>query len=404
MRALIHLVKKELLILLRDWHALLLLFALPTLFILIMSLALRDRFSVHSAASLSYYLVNADPHPIAKSVVAALEKNKNFKILDASSMSEAELLKLVQHDRAQFLISIPEGFGKSIASDAPKAAQVAVGPAVEPAAYRLFEAAVREAVSKVVLEDKFLDLKAQLSSFSGSSDLGFDMDLSFLDKLVERRSLYESGRPELLPTSVQQNVPAWLVFAMFFIALPLSTTWVQERGQGTFARLRSMGVARRWLLLGKLLPYYLINLLQVLLMLGVGVWLVPLFGGDRLTLGHAPLALALMAMAASFASVAWALLVANLVSTAEQATIFTGVSTLVLGALGGVMVPRFIMPITMQHLSQFSPLAWGLDGFLELFLKNGGLADVLPHAAKLFAFGLLSLLLAAYRLGKRRGI
>ena len=152
------------------------------------------------------------------------------------------------------------------------------------------------------------------------------------------------------------------------------------------------------------MPYYLINLLQVLLMLGVGVWLVPLFGGDRLTLGHAPLALALMALAASFASVAWALLVANLVSTSEQATIFTGVSTLVLGALGGVMVPRFIMPITMQQLSQFSPLAWGLDGFLELFLKNGGVAEVLPHAAKLFVFGILSLLLAAQRLGRRRGV
>lgn len=403
MRVLVQLVKKEWLVLLRDWHALLLLFAMPALFILIMSLALRDRFNVHSATSLSYYLINDDRHPLSKAVAAALEKNKNFRRL-AASLPEAELLKNIQHDRAQFLISIPAGFGAAVSSSAPRAAQVVVGPAVEPAAYKLFEGAVREAVSKIVLEDKFLDLKAQLSNFADVDVEGQELDVDALDKLVKQTSLYETGHPELLPTSVQQNVPAWLIFAMFFIALPLSTTWVQERSQGTFARLRSMGVARSWLLLGKLFPYYLINLLQVLLMLGVGVYLVPLFGGDRLTLGHSPGGLAAIALASSFASVAWALLIANLVSTSEQATIFTGVSTLVLGALGGVMVPRFIMPITMQHLSEFSPLAWGLDGFLEIFLKGGGLPEVLPHAAKLITFGLVSLLLAAYSLGKHRGL
>jgi ABC-2 type transport system permease protein len=118
-------------------------------------------------------------------------------------------------------------------------------------------------------------------------------------------------------------------------------------------------------------------------------------------LGHSPKGLALIALASSFASVAWALLVANLVSTSEQATIFTGVCNLVLGALGGVMVPRFIMPPTMQHLSLWSPMAWGLDGFLEVFLKSGGVPEVWPHALKLLLFGLACLILAAISLERR---
>ena len=396
MRALIHLVKKELLVLLRDWHALLLLFALPTLFILIMSLALRDRFDLHKGLTLKYYLLQEDRSALSAELAAELAKNANFELLD-SSQPEETLIKGVQAGQAQFLIRIPKGFAQAVGSPQPKAASLAVGPSVEPATYKLFEAGLREAVSKAVLERKFAKLKERMAYFAGSQGL----ELEGLDKLVERSSLYEPGQPEILPSSVQQNVPAWLVFAMFFIALPLSSTWVQERAQGTFSRLRSMGLARRWLLLGKLLPYYLINLIQVLLMLAVGLWGVPFFGGDKLTLGHSPAGLALIALAASFASVAWALLIANIVSTTEQATIFTGVSTLVLGAIGGVMVPRFIMPLAMQRLSAFSPLAWGLDGFLEVFLKGGGVAEVLPHAAKLFAFGLAALGLAAFFLGKR---
>jgi ABC-2 type transport system permease protein len=189
---------------------------------------------------------------------------------------------------------------------------------------------------------------------------------------------------------------------MFFIAIPLSTTWVQERQQGTLARLRALGLPRRWLLLGKLLPYYAINLVQVVLMLMVGVWLVPLCGGDALTIGDAPAALALMAMAASFASVSYALLIANLVTTSEQATIFTGVSNLLLAVIGGVMVPRFVMPPAMQELSLCSPMAWGLEGFLDIFLRHGDLAAVAKEALQLSAFGLASLALAGFCLGRSR--
>ncbi len=185
---------------------------------------------------------------------------------------------------------------------------------------------------------------------------------------------------------MQQSVPAWLVFAMFFVALPLSTTWLQERRQGTFTRLRSLGLSPSHLLIGKLVPYYAINLVQVVLMLAVGLYVVPLFGGDALTLGHSAAGLAVMALAVSFAAVSYALLIANLVSTVEQATILTGVTNLVLAALGGVMVPRFVMPLAMQRISLASPMAWGLEGFLDIFLRDGNVTTVASKALLLFGF------------------
>src|SRR6266478_1406973 len=125
MAALYHLVKKELILLLRDWHALLLLFALPTLFILIMSLALRDRFVAHTAGSLSYYLVNEDSHAVSDGLARALKEDGHFKLLD-SPQPAAELLKQVQNDKAQFLVSIPKGFGKNVQAKQPQALSVSV--------------------------------------------------------------------------------------------------------------------------------------------------------------------------------------------------------------------------------------------------------------------------------------
>jgi hypothetical protein len=86
------------------------------------------------------------------------------------------------------------------------------------------------------------------------------------------------------PTSVQQNVPAWLVFGMFFVVASLSSLFVQERGSGALGRLQSLGVSRTMLLASKALPYLGVNALQALLMLAAGIWFMPLIGGDALSL------------------------------------------------------------------------------------------------------------------------
>lgn len=401
MRALAHLVKKELLVLLRDRHALLLLFAMPTFFILVMSVALRDRFAAHGGAPLTFHLVNHDRSAVSDTIVAAIRRNPSFK--DLGGGDEALLLDDVRRDQAHFLVVIPPGFGAVMRGPHLPAVTISTGPGTEPAAAKLFEVAVRQAVTRVFVERLVaaLEFQAQMAVRSAPIDDPFVLDS--LDRRVEQRSLYAAGQQQVQPSSVQQNVPAWLIFAMFFIALPLSTTWVQERGQGTFGRLRSMGLSPATLLAGKLLPYLLINLLQVVLMLAVGVWIVPRFGGDTLALGHSPAGLVVIALAVSFAAVSYALLVANIVRTSEQATILTGVTNLLLAAVGGVLVPRFVMPAAMQQVSDYSPMAWGLEGFLDVLLRGGTAGTVLPHALLLFGSGIASLLVAGVLLGRSRG-
>jgi ABC-2 type transport system permease protein len=400
---LLPLIRKELIVLRRDWHALLLLFAMPTLFILLMSLALRDKFAEGAGAPFTFYLVNQDSaDALSDTLTAGIRAQHAFRDIGAGAGVQQDA-DLVKKGKAQFLVVIPDGFSRAIVGEAPKALQVSVSPDADRVTAMLFGAVIRESVSRLYLKQAMAPMIRQFGALIPRNAPVDGIPAGMMEKMIVQRSLYADGAPRRQPTSVQQNVPAWLVFAMFFVALPLSTTWLQERRQGTFTRLRSFGLSSAQLLAGKLVPYYVINLLQVVLMLVVGMYVVPLFGGDALTLGHSAAGLSVMALAVSFATVSYALLIANVVSTVEQATIVTGVTNLVLAALGGVMVPRFIMPLAMQRISMASPMAWGLEGFLDILLRDGNVATVATKALLLFGFGVASLLLAGMMLRRAGG-
>jgi ABC-2 type transport system permease protein len=218
---------------------------------------------------------------------------------------------------------------------------------------------------------------------------------------VEVSYVYKEARPARIPTAVQQSVPAWLVFSMFFIVIPLSNTFISERGQGTLMRLKSMNVSRFSLIVGKMVPYLFVNAIQVI---AIGVYAVPLLGGTPLTIGDSLGGLALIAASVSFSAISVALLIASLARTTEQATTIGGVLNIIFGALGGIMVPTFVMPGFMQELARLSPMSWGLEGFLDIFLRNGDVSDVLPESLSLLVFGIAMLTWTMFALKKNREV
>lgn len=375
--------KKELLLLSRDLHALALLFLMPTLFILIMSLAMQNTFSNHNSVQIDYLLHNLDTGDSGATLAASLANSEFFRQQDSQGTLDS-LKEKVRSDEVQFLVLIPEKFSSSIGNNVQSPVVLYTAPGTQSPVALLFESSIREITGRIMV--------------GAMGAPGDAMDT--LAALVTSQPADDDSEA-VLPTSVQQNVPAWLVFSMFFIAIPVSTTLLGEKSQGTLDRLTTLGVSRIEFLVSKLFTYIMINLVQVILMFMVGVWIVPLLGGDALTLGRSPMALVVMALATSLAAVSFALLVANIAQTTEQATIFAGVSNILLAAIGGVMVPRFIMPPTMQSFSQLSPHAWGLEGFLDIILRGGNIVDILPEVALLLAFSCVMMVIATVLLGKR---
>ncbi|HEV8269453.1 MAG TPA: ABC transporter permease [Thermoanaerobaculia bacterium] len=192
-----------------------------------------------------------------------------------------------------------------------------------------------------------------------------------------------------IPNIVQQNVPGWTLFGVFFVAQQLALSLLEEKRSGTFRRLLASPAPRAAILLGKLVPYLLLNLAQVTLMFAAGVFLLPRLGAPALSLGTHPFALLAVSVAASLAATGLGLLLASLANTQEQLGGFGTLVVLTMAALGGVMVPRFAMPASMQRLGLFTPHAWALTAYQDVLVLGHGLVQILPAVGALLAFAVV---------------
>lgn len=392
MNKLFALLKKEFLVVSKDVHGLLVLFLMPAAFILIMSLATQDVFGTAKSIPIKYAILDQHEQALSQALIDKLRGIKGFEpVVLSTATTVATLRDTVQRGDYQFALLIPADFPTRLAASEEAgrplspSVELLIAPAQKPYVQQLFSSALQSFLS---LGKLTLALNA-----TGKNPLPANpVELEALGRVhIAETYVYSATSENKAPTSVQQNVPAWLVFSMFFVVIPLSTAFLAEKQHGTLQRLRLIGVGTGSLLLGKLLPYYIINQTQMIVMLIVGRMAVPLLGGDQLNMVDSWLGLLIISSACSFAAIGFALLIATLVKTTMQATTVGGVTNIIFGALGGVMVPKFVMPEFMQRITDASPMAWGLEGFLDVFLRQGEWQEVLPEAGALLLFGTLSL-------------
>ncbi|MDX1783662.1 MAG: ABC transporter permease, partial [Aequorivita vladivostokensis] len=199
---------------------------------------------------------------------------------------------------------------------------------------------------------------------------------------------------EIIPNSAQHNVPAWTLFAIFFIIVPLSINLLKEKNQGTFVRLRTTPVSYATVLGGKTIVYLAVCLVQFTLMLLVGIFLFPAIGLPGVDVsGKLPM-LYLVALFSGLAAIGLGLLIGTVAKTQEQAAPFGATSVVILAALGGVWVPVFVMPKFMQFVSKISPMNWGLEAFYDVFLRNVSFVKILPEISLLLLFFLTTIVIA----------
>lgn len=377
---------KEFLLVGRDKHALAALFIMPAVFILIMSLALKDVMN-EDKSLMTYALVDHDQSTGSE---ALINKLSNLSVLTKHELNSNDF-RSPEEEGVQFIIDIPEGFYQD---ELPL--NISVAADTSPSLLTIFKNQIALSWMGNKLDeinssnqDRFAFLDEQsLDEQSLNTPTSFDEDTLMK---VQYAKLAEDEKP----TSTQQSVPSWIVFGLFFVIIPMSTIFISERKQNTLMRLSTMNLSLPVLFGGKILPYMLINQVQVWLMIGVGMYIVPLFGAAPLTIGGSVLGLILVSLSLSLSAIGLSILVATAVDSIEQATTIGGIINILLGAIGGVMVPKFVMPEAMQSFANISPMSWGLEGFLDIFLRRGTVMDVLNESIALTLFGVVSLLIAS---------
>lgn len=378
------LIRKEIIALLRDVHGLAALFVMPVLFIVVMSLALRDLYSAPER-SLRYAIADQDGGDLARSLRRAWQADHG-----APEPLPADWPQALQGGRLKYVLVLAVGLSAELAAPKlPTAARIRL--LAEPGADANLLNALRAQIGATAGEVK---ARAALAAMGAPAPPAGASTLALVQ--VER---FASHGPR--PSAVQQNVPAWLVFGMFFVVASSASLLVQERSTGTLARLFSLGVPRRTVLLAKALPYFGVNAVQAALMIAVGVWVMPLLGGEALTLaGINWPALVVVLAAIGLAAVGMSLALACTVRSHAQAAAIGPIINVLLAAVGGIMVPKFVMPAFMQRLAELSPMNWGLEALLDVLVRSGGLASTLPEVLRLVGFAVAMFAFALLMLGR----
>ncbi|HSG67411.1 MAG TPA: ABC transporter permease [Bacteroidales bacterium] len=410
-------IRKEVIILIRDLGGLALIFVMPVILIFVMAMIQDTTFRKLDETRLSVLFINEDLDSVGFAIEEGLNKSSLIELEDAykGQVLDRELLiKLVSEGKYQIGIIIPSGTSDKVRAKASYLVALALEDEIpprpdslkdhspvllffDPAIKHSFRETTRMALSKLTygIESKMIfDIFSMEVSALLDSETELAYDPEGIITLEERNAV--NRFTEVMPNSVQHNVPAWAVFAIFFILIPLSANIIKERNSGSMLRIRLMPGSYWVTIMAKILVYLIISIIQFILMLMVGMFILPLFGLPVLELGRHIPALLLMVIATGLAATSYGMALGAIASTPEQAASFGSVSVIIMAAIGGIWVPVFMMPSPMQRFSVISPLNWGLEGFYTIFLRNGGMLDIFPQALLLFALSGLFMLVAFY--------
>ncbi|PJR04845.1 ABC transporter permease [Avrilella dinanensis] len=409
-------VKKEMLLLSRDWGGLVILFVMPLVLVITVTLIQDSSFKAVSTR-IEIAFVDNDKGEISKTIIDNLSKSESFVLV---SVSEQELQHLVFKGKYQMGIVIPENLSSDLQNKVNHNVDKAISAFglgddsdteenhfsakeiklyFDPATHLSFKSGVQNAIDKIVTQIENQSIYRAFQEQLSEENSFFEQE----SLIVFEEILPTANSEEPKPNSVQHNIAAWTLFAMFFIVVPLSVNMVKEKNQGTYIRLLTSPVSHLVFLGGKIITYLIICLLQFYVMLFIGKFVFPYFGLIALEWTNLGL-LTIVALFCGLAAIGFGVLLGTYAETQEQSAPFGATSVIILAALGGVWVPVFAMPDIMQGFAKISPMNWGLNAFYDILLRQGGLSDILPDIILLFLFFVATLTISIIYDKKKRTV
>ncbi len=419
-------IKKECLILLRDKAGLAILFIMPLFLITIMSLIQDAPFKDYKENKIPVLYVNNDNDSLGNIIEKGLRNSGIFSVIteiDGKATTAENTKQAVANGDFRLGIIIPEGATKTMnksvenrvakmlagfgmgekdstlldyaRSDSEKQS-IEIIILFDPAAKIAFRSSVSSALDKFITRTEMETMLRIFSQKLGEASGIKEQAVIETRPLITLKEIQanESKVAELLTNSVQHNVPAWAIFAMFYIVIPLASSMIKEREEGSALRLLLIPGSHMISLYGKISIYVAVCLIQFFMMMLVGVYILPLLGLTAFEIGTNFIALLLMVFTCALAATGYGFMVGSVFSSHHQAMTFGSVSVVILAAIGGVLVPVYVMPGIMQSLSVVSPLSWALNGLNNVFLRQTNFAGIVPDVLKLSGFFVVMILLS----------
>lgn len=392
---------KEFRLLKRDLHGVAVLFIMPILFMLIMSAALSSNNEFNNKSEI---ILLGENNNINKNLLDLLNKEKiNTKFVLLENLNDYR--EKLQYGKFDLLIINENNYNNKLNED--KKLQLWLNPSIDRAWLLGVKGILQKHYSQLrintYLNKNHINLEGnkrkQIKEIQNKVNKQLDEKFNQINVYLKNKTLQEfyinsQGSEVNKPNSVQHSVPAWLIFGMFFIMIPLSNVMAMERQTNTITRLRIARASSFNLIMAKLIPYFFINQLQFIGMIALGYFVLPALDMPTFSLTGSYYAYAVLSCVISLAALGYGLLISVIAKTTEQAVVLGGGGIIIMAAIGGIMVPTYVMPEIMQTIAQFSPMGWALTGFQNLLLNQYNLSQIQQSLYLLSGFGIITLLLA----------
>jgi ABC-2 type transport system permease protein len=445
-------VKKDTLLMIRDWPGLAILFIMPAVLLVIITFTQESAIPTKKSG-MKIAIVNSDSAVFGDNIVKDLTNIGYFNFINYNSVDEArntvldgecQIAVIIPDSATEKLFTLlnksPEDSSRTVITSADKLAGVVF--LYDPAVQKIFNDAVIMPVSTLIqltavkilmikytkeinetVQQHSSDFTARLVKkdfFTAIPDFPYKNEVvrRFHEELTNRTKegseiqlpFSPSFNSEIvkieeeparikklgfIPSPLQNNVPAFTLFAMFFIVIPLAGSIINEKNHGTFSRMRTIPVSFFNILSAKITVFLVVCILQFIFLMFIGKYIMPLLGEHSsldLRVDYPALLIALLA--SGLAAIGFGIIVGALASTHGQAATFGSVMVVILALLGGIFVSVQMLPEVIKKISIVSPLRWGTDAFIGVFARYEGIRGIWVQLCLLTGFFIISLLMS----------
>ncbi len=368
MSRVLHMLRKELIELSREPRLFGIVFLAP-----VIQLGLLGYAATTDVKDIPLVVVDADRSAESRGLIARFEASENFKLVGLLGSTE-EIDRWLDRGEAWMALSLPTDYGQRVSARQPVTLQI-------------------------VADGTDANSTNVAMGYARALIAGYVQDLVPGQRLVPPVSLELRVwfNPEL--ESRDFMIPGIVALLLLVVTTNLSAmAIVREKEVGTLEQLNVTPLTRWELIAGKLLPYGLIGIVDVVLVLVVAIyWFrIPMLGSIPLLFG--------MSLVYLMCTLGLGLFISSISNTQQQAMLTTTFFFLMpMIYLSGFVFPIENMPAWIQPATYLIPLRYFLVIVRGIFLKGVGLEILWPQALALFAWGSAVLALAALRSSKRLG-
>lgn len=376
---------------LRLWNnkqELVLIFVVPVAFFSIFAL-IFSRGVGRTVKQVSVSIINDDGDELTQKIVRDLSSIPEFKLVTGVGKTapnwpiEKLSRALIRQKNADLVIHFEQGFGAGIISDAAPPIGI-YNEGSNPVGGQMVQASLAQSVATQAAEYLAMNPEKALKDptavrFASTGNFPIDEIQGINRPDFALQDVFSTNKHH---PKVAMYAAGIAVMFLLFSSSGAGASLLEERESGTMSRLLSSKLTLTQLLAGKWIYMATLGFVQTATMF---TWGQLVFDVDLI--GHLP-GFAIMSGVTSAAAASFALCLATVCKTRSQLNGVSIILVLSMSALGGSMIPRYVMSDSMQRLGRLTFNGWALDGYQKIFWYDMPASSVKLEVVVLLAIAL----------------